>query len=197
MDPDRELVTLCQAEVGQEGAEAFRALYDRYRDRVYNIAFRITGSAADALDASQETFAILFRKIGKFRFDSKFSSWIYRIAVNASIDLMRRRTTRQIARGEGGDAGAMTTLEALPARDQRPYEEAGILELEEEVQSAIDQLSPKLRTVVVLRYIEGLSYGEISEVLACSIGTIKSRLARAHHALEQSLSRVLDDHFFE
>ena len=93
-DPDRALVEACQATTpsGLEGA--FRRLYDEYKDRIYNVCYRITGNATDALDASQETFGIMFRKIGEFRFESKFSSWVYRIAVNASIDHKRRASTR-------------------------------------------------------------------------------------------------------
>ena len=73
------MVEACQA-VAPDGLEgAFRELYDTYKDRVYNVCFRITGNAADALDSSQETFGILFRKIVEFRFESKFSSWVYRI----------------------------------------------------------------------------------------------------------------------
>src|SRR5690242_6956356 len=93
-DPDARLVQACQAALasaGQPGLEGpFRLLYDQYKDRVYNVCFRIAGNAPDALDASQETFGILFRKLPDFRFQSKFSSWVYRIAVNASIDLRRR-----------------------------------------------------------------------------------------------------------
>src|SRR5690349_1416884 len=96
-DPDRELVEACQTadSAGFEGP--FRQLYEQYKDRVYNVCYRITGSATDALDASQETFGIMFRKMGEFRFESKFSSWVYRIAVNASIDMKRRTSTRWIA----------------------------------------------------------------------------------------------------
>src|SRR5690606_40292434 len=96
-DPDRELVLACQAMTpsGLEGA--FRDLYEQYKDRIYNVCYRISGNPTDALDAAQETFGILFRKITEFRFESKFSSWIYRIAVNASIDLKRRASSRWTA----------------------------------------------------------------------------------------------------
>ena len=76
---------------------AFREIYDLYKDRVYNTCFRITGNASDALDASQETFGILHRKISGFRFESKFSSWVYRISINASIDIKRRHAARFVA----------------------------------------------------------------------------------------------------
>jgi RNA polymerase sigma-70 factor (ECF subfamily) len=84
-DPDRLLVEACQSSrtSGLEGA--FSDLYDAYKDRVYNVCYRNTGNASDALDASQETFGILFRKIHDFRFESKFSSWVYRLASSACI----------------------------------------------------------------------------------------------------------------
>src|SRR5262249_756833 len=80
-DPDQDLVQASQDAPAQGFDGAFQRLYERYKDRVYNVCFRITGNATDALDASQETFGILYRKIGEFRNHSRFSSWVYRIAV--------------------------------------------------------------------------------------------------------------------
>lgn len=196
-DPDRSLVIACQEapEPGFQGA--FRELYELYKDRVYNVCFRICGNATDALDASQETFGILFRKIGEFRFQSKFSSWVYRIAVNASIDLRRRASGRP----------SLASLDALSTESERgrstePRDEGNELppavasrhELEEEIQAAILRLSPKMRAITVLRYTEGLSYEEISAALGISIGTVKSRLSRAHAALDRELTPLLDRH---
>src|SRR5258705_6389839 len=97
IDPDAELVLACQ-HTSQSSLEGdYRRLYDRFKDRVYNVCFRITGNPSDALDASQETFGILFRRIAEFRFESRFSSWVYRIAVNASIDVRRRARSRRLA----------------------------------------------------------------------------------------------------
>lgn len=197
-DPDKDLVLACQSGdlTGLNGD--FRTLYDRYRDRVYNVCYRITGSGTDALDASQETFAIIFRKIGEFRFQSRFSSWVYRIAVNASIDLKRRSGSRKLAsldafQEDGERQGGRFDI----AGDEldMPGRVASRRELEEEIQRAIDRLSPKLRAITVLRYIEHLSYGEISETLQISLGTVKSRLARAHEALDRELAPVLDRHY--
>ena len=161
-DPDRLLVEACQATApdGLEGA--FRTLYDAYKDRVYNVCFRITGNAADALDSSQETFGILFRKVGDFRFESRFSSWVYRIAVNAAIDQKRRAGTRKVA----------------------------AFDIEDEVQRAIDRLSPKMRAITVLRYVEDLSYEEISVVLGISLGTVKSRMRLAFEKLRVRLESM-------
>jgi len=196
-DPDAELVRLCQkgSPVGLEGR--FHELYERFKDRVYNVCFRITGNTTDALDASQETFGILFRKIGEFRYQSKFSSWVYRIAVNASIDLKRRSSSRRLASLDTFEEAA-PNANRLDIRDdvvEMPMSSASRHELEREIQRAIDRLSPKLRTVTVLRYIENLSYEEISQALQISIGTVKSRLARAHEALDRELAPVLDRHY--
>lgn len=196
-DPDRELVLACQATTpsGLEGA--FRELYEQYKDRIYNVCYRISGNPTDALDAAQETFGILFRKIAEFRFESKFSSWVYRIAVNASIDLKRRASSRWIASldalREPGDAAPRVDPEDRAS--EGPFGAATRRELEEEIQAAILRLSPKLRAITVLRYIEGLSYDEISESLQISLGTVKSRLARAHQALDRELTPVLDRHY--
>ena len=198
-DPDVELVLACQ-QSSLEGLEGpFRDLYDRYRDRVYNVCYRIAGNATDALDASQETFGILYRKLPEFRFESRLSSWIYRIAVNASIDLKRRASTRRVASLEAvveGSAGSDgSRFDVQDESTEMPSASASRRELEDEVQRAIDRLSPKLRAITVLRYIEHLSYEEISETLQISLGTVKSRLARAHDALDRELTPVLDKHY--
>lgn len=198
IDPDRPLVEACQATspTGLEGA--FRALYDQFKDRVYNVCYRITGNPADALDASQETFGIMFRKIGEFRFESKFSSWVYRIAVNASIDHKRRTSTRPLASLEANAEGPRSEAQRFDVRDERTEPPAAVAsrhELEAEIQGAIARLSPKLRAITVLRYIENLSYEEISDSLQISLGTVKSRLSRAHEALDRELTPVLDRHY--
>lgn len=197
-DPDRDLILRCQG-TSPEGLEgAFRELYELYKDRVYNVCYRITGNSADALDAAQETFGILFRKIDGFRFESKFSSWVYRIAVNASIDLKRRASSRRVASLEALEEGRRDTgarIELSIDEGEGPDRLAGRQELELEVQHAILRLSPKMRAITVLRYLEDLSYEQIAETLQISLGTVKSRLARAHQALDRELTPLLDKHY--
>ena len=197
-DPDRSLVEACQATPVSGLQGAFRDLYEQYKDRVYNVCFRITGNSTDALDASQETFGVMFRKIGEFRFDSKFSSWVYRIAVNASIDIKRRSGARWLSSLEGGresDGHEFPRIDLRDDRTEAPPVAASRHELEDEIQLAISRLSPKMRAITVLRYIESLSYEEIAETLHVSIGTVKSRLSRAHQALDRELTPVLDRHY--
>lgn len=196
-DPDAELVLLCQRGpvTGLEGDH--RRLYERYKDRVYNVCYRIAGNPSDALDASQETFGILFRRLGEFRFESRFSSWVYRIAVNASIDVRRRQRSRRLASIEAlqDSVEERGKFELADPAVEMPSASASRRELEVEIQRAISRISPKYRTVVVLRYIENLSYEEIAETLQISLGTVKSRLARAHEALDKELTPVLDRHY--
>lgn len=198
LDPDRELIEACQGTTPTGLDGAFRRLYDQYKDRVYNVCYRITGSATDALDASQETFGIVFRKIGDFRFEAKFSSWVYRIAVNASIDMKRRASTRWLASLDSAPGADQNDLPRMDLRDDRvemPLAAASRHELENEIQAAILRLSPKMRAITVLRYVENLSYDEISETLQISLGTVKSRLSRAHEALDRELTPVLDKYY--
>ena len=195
-DADAKTVLACQQTTlrGLEGP--FRDLYEAYKDRVYNVCFRICGNATDALDASQETFGIVFRKLGEFRFQSKFSSWVYRIAVNASIDIKRRSHSKRVASldaiQERAGAGQGPRFDPRDERIEMPIAAASRHELEAEIQSAILRLSPKLRAITVLRYIENLSYEQIAETLQISLGTVKSRLARAHDVLDRELTPVLD-----
>jgi RNA polymerase sigma-70 factor (ECF subfamily) len=197
-DPDAELVVACQRTSASSLEGNYRLLYDRYKDRVYNVCFRITGSPSDALDASQETFGILFRRIREFRFESRFSSWVYRIAVNASIDVRRRVRSRRLASLEAmseAAPGAGSKYELADRMVEMPIVSASRREFESAIQQAISRLSPKLKAIVVLRYIENLSYEEVSEALRISLGTVKSRLARAHEALDRELTPVLDKHY--
>lgn len=197
-DPDAELVLLCQRNSASSLEGDYRRLYDRFKDRVYNVCFRITGNPSDALDSSQETFGIVFRRIREFRFESRFSSWVYRIAVNASIDVRRRARSRRLTSLEAlQDSGSIDRAKYDPSDNQleMPSVSASRREFEQAVQLAISRLSPKLRTIVVLRYIESLSYEEVSETLRISLGTVKSRLARAHEALDRELTPVLDKHY--
>src|SRR5262245_57147676 len=197
-DPDAELVLACQKTTASSLEGDYRRLYDRYKDRVYNVCFRIAGNPSDALDASQETFGILFRRIREFRFESRFSSWVYRIAVNASIDVRRRARSRRIASLEALSDAAPKLGNKYELADrvvEMPSVSASRHELEAAVQRAISRLSTKLRAIVVLRYSENLSYEEISETMRISLGTVKSRLARAHEALDRELTPVLDKHY--
>lgn len=177
-DPDADLVAACRQPESAGFEAAFEELFTKYRDRVHAIAFRVTGSSADALDIVQDSFALVFRKLDGFRGGSLFSTWLFRIVVNCSIDLRRRTIARPIHAWDRVDG------EQLIDERQSPRDQAVAHELGDQVQEAISMLSPKLRVILALRYLEDMSYEELAATLGLSLGTVKSRLARAHLALE-------------
>jgi RNA polymerase sigma-70 factor (ECF subfamily) len=182
-DPDAELVTACM-QPGEEGFEqAFEGLFRKYHERVYAIAFRITGSAVDAMDVVQDSFALVFRKMSSFRGGSLFSTWLFRIVVNCSIDHRRKARLHVLGSLTPHGASAVDPVDGAPD----PRDHAATRELGDEVQRALGSLSPKLRVVLALRYLEDMSYEELAATLSLSLGTVKSRLARAHLALETTV----------
>ena len=191
-DPDRALVEACQRASGEEFEEAFRQLFDLYQDRVYTICLRVTGNSEDALDAAQETMLTLVRRIGDFAFRSRFSSWVYRIAVNSAIDSRRRRTDAkrgQVSTSVGNAEGQRAMDEAVTEGENAdPVESAVRTENQIMVQEALANLNPRFASLLTLRYVQGLSYEEIAEVQEVSLGTVKSRLNRAHTALREYLA---------
>ena len=175
---DRELVEACQR--GER--DAFRALFESYKDKVYSIAFRFAGNEATAMDIAQDTFVKLFSCIRDFRGDARFETWIYRLVVNSCLD-HRRRLSRLLPLADGFLGNLRDSSDCLSDLMRS--------EMGATVHSAVERLSPDLRIVVVLRYTEGLAYEEIAEVLGCSPGTVASRLNRAHKTLERRLSRLV------
>jgi RNA polymerase sigma-70 factor (ECF subfamily) len=161
--------------------EAFRELFEAYKDRVFSIARNFTGNEAAAHDVTQEVFLKLFAAIRGYRGDSAFRTWLFRLVVNACAD-QRRKSRRLVpfeeARRERG--GRSGSIEDDVARG----------EMARQVQTALGGLTPRLRLPILLRYVEGLSYEEIAEVLGCSHGTVASRLSRAHRKLARRLAHL-------
>jgi len=162
--------------------EAFRLLFEAYKDRVFSIACYSLGDQAAADDITQQIFVKLFTRIGQFRGDSEFTTWLYRLVINSCLD--ERRRQRRL----------LPVAEFLPMRKgaYRKSPETGYerREIAGSVREAIGGLKPKMRLPILLKYIEGLSYEEIAEVLGCSKGTVASRLNRAHKALAKKLSHL-------
>ena len=171
----RDLIAACRR--GER--DAFRALFEGYKDKVYSIALRFSGDESLAMDIAQDVFLKLFSSIADFRGDAAFSTWVYRLVVNCCLD-HKRRSWRLIPIADD----LLAVLRAPGNSLDRMLHS----EMRERVQSAVEKLSPELRMVVVLRYTEGLSYDEIAEVLGCAAGTVASRLNRAHKVLERRLS---------
>lgn len=171
--------------------EAFRAIVERYQERVYNVAFRMTGNHEDSLDLAQDSFIRVFRALSGFKADSSLGTWIHRIAHNVVIDELRKRRRRPIV-AMSTDTVLSTddgehTLEWSASLDDTPEEQLLRAERKREIEHALQSVSSEHRAVLVMRDIEGLPYEEIAAVLGLQIGTVKSRLSRARLALREKL----------
>ena len=182
---DDRVIKACQA----GDREAFRLLFENYKDRVFSIAvYSFGGDEAAASDVSQQIFLKLMTSITQFRGDSAFTTWLYRLVVNACTDEQRKRR-RFLTFGKS------TPVTAVGER--RPQEKRyAKLELADSVQAAIQELKPKLRMPILLRYVDDLSYEEIAGALGCSRGTVASRLNRGHQALARKLGHLRNEVVF-
>ena len=154
---------------------AFGRLFEASKDRVYSLALRLTGNPSEAADLTQEVFLKLLTRLSQFRSDARFSTWLHRIVVNAFLD-RRRSTRRMVALTEATPTGA-----GSGERDAQRRETARLLA------EGVAGLEPTLRVPLVLRFVAGLSYEEIAEVLEMPLGTVASRLSRALRVLAASL----------
>jgi RNA polymerase sigma-70 factor (ECF subfamily) len=177
--------------------EAYEELIARYQQPVYNIAYRLLGSPADASDVVQEVFLKVFRGVGSFREHSSLRTWMYRIAVNETHNHHRwfcRHCRREVAMEH---ATEHTRLESAADPGRSPFDRALENENRTLIEQALANINPVFRTAVVLRDIENLSYEEIAEILQVSLGTVKSRILRGREALRRELTQRLDAGFAE
>ena len=161
---------------GDEGA--FEELFRGYKDRVFNVAYRMLGDREAAEDVTQEVFLKVFRKVKGFKGRSSLYTWIYRLTVNLCTDYIRKQDAHPVESLEESEALQL-------AAEGTPEEEAIRRERAAAVQMIIGSLPDRLRSVIVLREIEGLSYREIAEVLGCSVGRVKSLLHEARAELKR------------
>jgi len=185
-------VLIAALRAGSESA--YETLLGRFEHPVYNMVSRLMDDPADAPDVVQEVFLKIFRNIGTFRGESSLKTWIYRIAVNEARNHRRwfgrhRRREVAIEAGPGEEHGYADWL-ADPGRS--PFETALDGETAALIEEALLAVNPKFRAALVLREIEGLSYGEVAEILQISLGTVKSRILRGREALRNEIAGRLD-----
>jgi RNA polymerase sigma-70 factor (ECF subfamily) len=185
MDNDSELVHAAQ----RGDQRAFAQLVEKYEARVYNLARKMMRDPQDAEDVLQETFISVFRHLKDFQGDSSFSTWLYRIATNASLMKLRGRKTPALSLDEPAESDGDG---ALPREivDWGITPEEALLsgEVRAQMDTAVDSLPESLRAVFVLRDIEGLSVQETADVLSISVPNVKTRLHRARLMLRENLS---------
>jgi RNA polymerase sigma-70 factor (ECF subfamily) len=177
-----------------EGDEtALAPLVEKYKRMVYRLAMQITKNHADADDVMQETFIKVYRSIRTFRKDAAFETWLYRIVVNEALNFVKRRERQRestLETASEAEYEATTRYRAQIAND--PHAHAEKSELRHHVTEAVNSLSLKHRTVVILHEFEGLTHAEIASILNCSEGTVRSRLHYARKKLRTLLQPYVD-----
>ena len=175
--------------------EAFANLMALHEKQVYNLCLRMTGHPEDARDLAQEAFLKAWRGLQFYKFESSFSTWLYRLTSNVCIDFLRqqkRRVTGSLTvTDEDGGEGELEILDPTPL----PEQQVSAREDQAQIAAALSQLEEEFRLALTLRVVEDLSYEEIGEILDLSPGTVKSRLARARISLANFLQKT--GNFFE
>jgi RNA polymerase sigma-70 factor (ECF subfamily) len=175
----REILESCRA----GNRDAFRALYDMYQARVYSIAlYFFHGDTTAAADVTQQVFLKLMTAIRQFRGDAEFSTWLYRLVVNACMDAARSRKP-EVRHSDP------SRMEALAATDSQE-EDYARAQMGKSVRAAVAALPPKFRIAVLLRYFDDLSYEQMAKTMRCSMGTVASRLSRGHKMLAERLASI-------
>jgi RNA polymerase sigma-70 factor (ECF subfamily) len=179
-EPDRDRDLMALAATGDRAA--FTELMDRHEDMVFAVAMRMMRDREAAFDATQETFLTLFRKADRYSGESAVSTWLYRVATNTCLDLLRKQKRRR--------------TEALPERHDEPDRSAGepfeSAEIRPDIEAALRSIPDDFRAAVVLSDIQGLSIAEIGAILGVPDGTVKSRVFRGRRLLAEKLGNLVD-----
>lgn len=187
---DEQLVLQIQA----GNRAAFEQLYWRYKDRVISIVYGIVHNRQDAIELSQEVFVRIYKNIDKYQPGTRFFTWLYRISYNLAIDKYRRKkTAREVEFDNDYQKNFAGPEDVLPpSLGINPERACERMELRKQLEQAMDELPEKMRTIITLREVEGLSYEEIASVLDIQIGTVMSRLFYARQRLQGILRKYIE-----
>jgi RNA polymerase sigma-70 factor, ECF subfamily len=187
-----DLVKRCQA--GE--ADAFDELVVRYRTRIFGMIYNMVHNEQDAWDLAQDSFVKAWKSMKRFRGQSSFYTWMYRIVMNVTIDWLRKKQIKG-AGAEFDDSIQLKEIDpaskTVPKPDALPYERMQQTEIRAQIDNAISQLTPEHRAVILMKEIEDMQYHEIAEALGCSIGTVMSRLFYARKKLQTLLRDVYEN----
>jgi RNA polymerase sigma-70 factor, ECF subfamily len=187
---DYDLVLAARS--GQE--KAYRELLDRYQRPVFSLVYRMVRDRELAEDLAQETFVKVFNNIGSYNPDYKFSSWIFKIASNLSIDTLRKKQPVTVSLDGSRNARTPDEVEStritIASEDENPEELLEAKQLGQQIEAAMAELRVEYRTAVVLRHVEGRSYEEIAEIMEVPLGTVKTYIHRARGELKEKLAHL-------
>jgi len=188
-ETDERLVRVAQG----GDTRAFDELVRRYQDKVYRLSYKILRHEDDAAEALQDAFLSAYRGLGNFKAESTFSTWLYRIATNASLMKYRKRRDNHVSLEQSQSPSEDSEPLQLPDWSEQPPEELLTAETRQVMEDGIQRLPEELRTVFVLRDIQELSNAQVAEILGLSVAAVKSRLHRARIQLRDRLERYFQD----
>lgn len=168
--------------------DAYNRLVKQYQGRIYGVVYNMTGNNADAQDLVQEIFVKAYRNLGRFKGSASFYTWIYRIAINHTINFLKKRNRYRVDSLDDIDNRIENDPDFIDlSNNSQPFRDAELSEIQKKLNEAIQKLSDKHRTVVVLHDIEGVPHEQIAKMLKCSQGTVRSRLFYARRELQNYL----------
>jgi len=189
-DPQAEQRLVQGARTGD--LEAYDSLVRRYQERIYATIYHMTANHEDATDLAQETFIKAYQALKSFKGDSSFFTWVYRIAVNKTINFLKQRKNKTYMSLNDLDFNAEHDADLVALISERtPRREVNLIELQEKLNAAMQKLSEIHRLVVTLHDVQGLSHEEIGKIMNCNTGTVRSRLFYARQQLQAYLSDYL------
>lgn len=190
MEGTEDLVLVQQARQGDLGA--YDELVRRYQERIYATVYHMTGNHEDAGDLAQETFIKGYQALRAFKGDSSFYTWVYRIAVNKTLNFLKQRKQRTFLSLNDLDSQVENDPDLVSLISHKtPHRDAGLSELQQKLNEAMMQLSESHRMVVTLHDVQGLAHEEIAQIMECNVGTVRSRLFYARQQLQGLLSEYL------
>jgi len=171
----------------QGDTSAFGEIVLRYQDKIYNLCRHMLGNAADAEDAAQDVFLKAYQALPKFQPEASLYTWLYRIATNTCIDYKKKPIFESLF-GDSGEGERLVHDRATDAPSPEKLYQSK--QIDKALQESLGKLSPKLRAIIILKEIEELSYEEIADALEISMGTVKSRIARAREELQRLNAKI-------
>ncbi len=189
---ERDIDQLLVERVQQGDKSAFDVLVKKYQHKIISLISRYVSDRAEAMDVAQEAFIKAYNALGRFRGESAFYTWMYRIAINTAKNHLVAQSRRPPASDVDASDAEQYVVDSRLKETSSPEHELLTNEIEQTVYDAIDQLPDDLKTAITLRELEGMSYEEIASAMECPIGTVRSRIFRAREAIDDRLKPLLN-----